>query len=125
MTRRCDVEEMSIDARILCVSVNPLETTRALLNLLELGLTQALEQMLHLPGARGGRRPLDHRKYGLVNLANAWHKLGRAPTSGANSQFLAFSEAIFAAIGWPTSSLASAIPDAITLWKNLNQKNAR
>jgi len=125
MTRRRDVEEMSIEARIQCVSVHPLETSRALLNLLEVGLTQALDEMLHLPGARGGRHPLDHRKYGLVNLANAWHKLGRRPTSGANSQFLAFSEAIFAAIGWPTSGLASDMPDAITVWKNLNQKFTR
>jgi len=54
MTRRRNVEEVSIEARILCVSYNPLETTRALLNLLERGLTQALEDMLHLPGAGGG-----------------------------------------------------------------------
>jgi hypothetical protein len=125
MTRRCDVEGMSVEPQVLCVSVHPLETTRALLNLLELGLTQALEQMLHLPRARGGRPQLDHQKYGLANLAAAWHKLGRRPTSGPNSQFLAFSEAIFAAIGWPTSGLASAIPDAIKLWKNQAHKFTR
>ena len=125
MTDRYDVEEMSIEARIQCVSAKPLETTGALLNVLERGLTRALENMLHLPGARGGRRPLDHRKYGLVNLANAWHKLGRQPTSGANSQFLAFSEAIFEAIGWSTNGLASAIPAAITHWKNLSKKTNR
>jgi hypothetical protein len=125
MPTSCDVEEVSIEARILCVSHKPLETTRALLNLLERGLTQALQEMLHLPGARGGRHPLDHRKYGLVNLARAWHKLGRQPTSGVKSQFLAFSEAIFAAIGWPTNGLASAIPAAITHWKNLSQKISR
>jgi hypothetical protein len=125
MTRRCDVEEMSIEARIQCVSHNPLETTRALLNLLECGLMQALEDMLHLPRARGGRRPLDHQKYGLVNLARAWHNLGRQPTSGPKSPFLAFSEAVFVAIGWPANGLASAMPRAITDWKNLNRKFSR
>jgi hypothetical protein len=94
MTRLCDIEEMSFETRILCVSHKPLETTRALLNLLERGLMQTLEEMLHLPGARGGRHRLDPRKYGLVNLATAWHKLGRQPTSGAKSEFVAFSEAI-------------------------------
>ena len=126
MRSRLDVEEMSIDARILCVSKNPLETTVALLNLLELGLTQALGEMLLLPGARGGRHPLNYRKYGLVNLAHAWnHQLGRRPTSGANSQFLAFSEAIFEVIGWPKNGLASALPDAIALWKNRDEKFSR
>jgi hypothetical protein len=117
--RRYDVEDLSINERIRCVSGQPLETAHAFLSLVENALTKTLSDMLLLPGARGGQRPLVSRCYGLANLAKMWHELGRDPTSGANSEFFSFCELIFDAVGWPIDGLQDAIPDAITLWRNL------
>jgi hypothetical protein len=70
--------------------------------------------IVHLPD---GRKPLTHRAYMLAALAELWRGLGRRPTSGANSQFGAFCEVVFRAIGWPTEGVSSALPDAIKLWR--------
>jgi hypothetical protein len=120
--REYDVEDLSINDRAQCVSGQPLQVICAFLSLVEVGLTESLQGMLHLPGARGGQKPLVRRKDGLINLAQAWHNLGRKPTSGANSQFLAFCEAIFAATGWPTDGIQAAVPGAIKSWRNLTGK---
>jgi hypothetical protein len=65
-----------------------------------------------------GRKPLTHL-YMLAALSELWCRLGRRPTSGANSHFGAFCEAVFGAIGWPTEGVNSALPDAIKLWRAL------
>ena len=66
-----------------------------------------------------GRKPLTHRAYMLAALAQLWHRLGRRPTSGANSRFGVFCEAVFEAIGWPTEGVNSALPSAIKLSRRL------
>ena len=66
-----------------------------------------------------GRKPLTHRAYMLAALAEIWRRLGRRPTSGLNSRFGSFCEAVFEAIGWPTEGVESALPDAIKLWRRL------
>jgi hypothetical protein len=72
--------------------------------------------IVHLPD---GRKPLTHRTYMLAALAQLWRNLGRRPTSGANSQFGAFCEVVFVAIGWPTEGVNSTLPNAIRLWRRL------
>jgi hypothetical protein len=75
-----------------------------------------------LPRSRGGRQPLTQRKYLIANLAICWNGLGRRPTSGPNSQFTAFCEAVFEPIGWPTDGVEAAVPDALAVWRNPPKK---
>ena len=79
-------------------------------------LEDGRRSIVHLPG---GRKPLTHRAYMLAALAELWRRLGRRPTSGANSQFGAFCENVFEAIGWPTEGANSALASAITLSRRL------
>jgi hypothetical protein len=72
--------------------------------------------IVHLPD---GRTPLRKRAYMLAALAALWRRLGRRPTSGANSEFGAFCEGVLEALGWPTEGVNSALPQAITLSRRL------
>jgi hypothetical protein len=66
-----------------------------------------------------GRKPLKYRLYMLAALAELWRRLGHRPTSGPNSKFGAFCEAVFEPMGWPTGGVNSALRDAIKLWRRL------
>lgn len=102
----------------------PAEFLSAVLEEVEAALMIARSFLGWVPGARGGRRPLTQRRYLIVNLAICWKALGKVPTSGPNSQFTAFCEAVFEAIGWPTTGVEAAIPDALDTWRNPPEKIA-
>jgi hypothetical protein len=65
------------------------------------------------------------RLYFLANLARFWHELGKSVSGGPRSLFVSFCEAVSEAVGWPTEGVASAVPDAIELWRNRTSKTAR
>ncbi len=119
-----DIEDLSLYERKGFVGDRPVETISALLHDVERGLEDALRSFRFQPGARGGRKPLERRRYFLANLAELWRKLGKPVRGGPRSQFVAFCEAVSEAIGWPTEGVASAVPDAIRLWRNLTEKTA-
>jgi hypothetical protein len=90
----------------------------ALLEEIERSLTMAIRLFPLMPGGKGGRKALIQRKYMIANLAKGWRDLGRIPRSGPNSQFTAFCEAVFEAIGWPTEGAVAAIPDALSILRH-------
>jgi hypothetical protein len=79
-------------------------------------LEEARRAIVRLPT---GRKPLEDRKYMMAALAEAWHRLGRKPSTGIRSRFGSFCEAVFDAIGWPTEGVNAALPDAIKIWRTL------
>jgi hypothetical protein len=83
----------------------------ALLGEVGLVLTMADKMMPLIPGSggKGGQRPLVQRQCMLANLATCWHTLGKTPTAGPESDFTAFCEGVFDAIGWPTDSVLVAL----------------
>jgi hypothetical protein len=85
----------------------------ALLQDLESALASALTSLESNPRVLGGRQPLTHRHFVILNLANVWQQIGKNPVGTRESVFALFCEAIFEAMGWPTDGLDSAIPDAI------------
>ena len=97
----------------------------ALLGEIEIVLKIARGMIPLLPGGKGGRLPLTHRGHMIANLAQCWRSLGRRPTSGPNSSFTAFSEAVFEAIGWPTDGVQAAVPDALMLLRYHPEKIIR
>jgi hypothetical protein len=101
------------------------ETLNALLRDLEIALASALTSLDSGPGARGGRQPLAHRHLVILNRANIWQRLGKKPVGTQGSDFAAFCEAIFEAMGWPTGGLDDAIPDALKSLRNRREKRAR
>ena len=66
-----------------------------------------------LPGGKGGRRRLSERTYMIGSLAKCWKSFGRRPTSGPNSRFVTFCEALFEVIDWPTEGVEAAVPHAL------------
>jgi hypothetical protein len=70
----------------------------------------------------GGRRPLKHRHYMILNLADLWHSIERKVSGSPNSEFAIFCQAIFEAIGWPTGGLNATIPVALREWRYRQQK---
>ena len=124
-TTRFDIERLSINARVSLVEARPAETVVALLQEIQNPLQVALHRMTQLPEARGGQKPVDSRRYVLINLAAIWSRLGRHPTGGATSDFVAFCEAFFELIGWPGEGLQHAVPRAIRSWRDRGRKIAR
>lgn len=98
------------------------EFLSAVLEEIEAALMTARTFLGWVPGARGGRQPLTQRRDLIVKLAICWDNLGKAPTSGPNSQFTAFCEAVFDAIGWPPTGVEAAVPDALGFWRNPPKK---
>ena len=128
MTRsdtRLDVESLSRNARVDFVESRPADTALAILQEIQDALQVSLNGTLLLPNARGGRKPLTTRHYVLINLAEAWSRLGQEPTGGTASRFLGFCEAFFELIGWPHVGLSAAVSRAIRSWQNLAQKTTR
>jgi hypothetical protein len=111
-----DVDELSLGARIGFMERRAGDAIPALLGDIADALEAGRRAIVQLPV---GRKPLEHRKYLLAALAELWHRLGRRPTSGRNSKFGAFSEAVIEAIGWPTEGVNSALPEAKALWLKL------
>jgi hypothetical protein len=120
-----DIEEDSLHARVRFGEERAIDLLSAILAVIDDALGEALSLFPLLPGARGGRRALTQRQYLMANLASCWEGLGRRPTVGPNSDFTAFCEAIFEAIGWPIGGVEAAVPDALKLWRNHIGKNAR
>jgi hypothetical protein len=73
----------------------------------------------------GGRRPLKHRHYLILNLAALWHSIERTVLTSPNSDFAVFCQAIFEAIGWPTRGLNATIPAVLREWRYRQQKNGQ
>ena len=115
-SRPTDVDELSLGARIGFMEQRAGAAIAVLLGDIADALEAGRRAIVQLPD---GRKPLEHRKYLLAALAELWHRLGRRPTSGRNSKFGAFSEAVIEAIGWPTEGVNSALPEAKALWRKL------
>jgi hypothetical protein len=101
------------------------ETLEALLRDLASALASALTSLDADPRTRGGREPLEIRNAALLNLVNIWHRVGKKPVGTRNSEFAVFCQTVFEAVGWPTTGLDSAIPDAIKHWRNREENPAR
>ena len=114
--RPTDVDELSLGARIGFMERRAGEAIAALLGDIADALEVGRRTIVRLPD---GRKPLEHRAYLLAALAELWHHLGRRPASGITSQFGAFCETVFDAIGWPAQGVNAALADAIRLWHRL------
>ena len=76
---------------------------------IEVRLIQMLQALDRQPGAGGGPRTKDYLYYMVINLAVKWAALGREVSTGSKTDFMAFCELAFEAIGWPTSAISSAV----------------
>ena len=112
------IEEPSASVRGQFIGSEAVPVLSALLGEVELVLKVAGGMLPLLPRGKGGRRPLTQRAYMIANLATCWQSLGRTPTSGPNSWFTAFCEAVFEAIGWPTEGVEAAVPDALPILRH-------
>lgn len=115
-TRPMDTDDLTLDQRIRFMEQRGGAAIAMLLGDLIAALESGRREIVQLPD---GRKPLAHRAYLLAALAELWDRLGRKPTSGLNSKFGSFCEAVFEPIGWPTEGVKSALPDAIKLWRHL------
>ena len=116
------IEEQTLEARLQFVSHRPEKAATAALKAIAEGLDRTLRAIEHQPRYRGGQKPLIHRHYFIVNLADLWTDLGREVSAGPTSQFAAFCESVASAIGWPTDGMNSAVADARTRWLHLRGK---
>jgi hypothetical protein len=99
-------------------------TMTAILRDIEDSLEAVSRALALLPGARGGRQRLTFRRDLLVNLAEFWSLQGCTVRTTENSTFVGFCDAVCDAIGWPLEGLSSAIPAAVSVWRNLRGKKA-
>jgi hypothetical protein len=122
---RYDIEQLSLDGRKTFVRARPGKTLVAVLTEIERGLAVAIaDRTKVLSRAKGGPVPLQDRDLVLKNLCTIWSQLDRELIAGNKSDFGAFCEAIFVAIGWPTNSVNDdALREAIRDWHNLPQKD--
>jgi hypothetical protein len=111
--RPIDADALSLSHRIAFMGQRAGAAIPALLDDIAAALDNGRRAIVLLPD---GRKPLEHRACMLAGLAELWYRLGRQPTSGINSEFGAFAEGVFEAIGWPTEGVNAALPDAINLW---------
>jgi hypothetical protein len=117
--RSIEIDDLSLQDRIRFAETQAPRVLSAILDHLIKSIDQAYGRIVHLPG---GRKPLEIRRFMLAALAELWHRIGRRPTTGARSQFGAFCEAIFEAMGWPTDGVNPALGDAIALWRTLYRR---
>jgi hypothetical protein len=110
------MEDLSLDERIEFMEQRGGKVVPMLLRDIIAALEDGRRAIVQLPD---GRKPLKNRAYMLAALAEAWHRLGRRPTSGINSRFGCFCEAVFEAIGWPTEGVNAALADTKKLWRTL------
>jgi hypothetical protein len=101
------------------------ETLRALLRDLESVLDSALTSIESDPRARGGRQQFEYRDNVLLNLVNIYHLIGKTPVGTRDSFFAVFCKSVVEAMGWSTSGLNRAIPNAIKNFRNLQKNPAR
>jgi hypothetical protein len=94
---------------------------QALLRDLESVLASVLPPLDSLPGARGGRQPLTYRQSAILDLASFWHEIGKKVVGTPNSDFVGFCRYIFEVWGWRTDGLGRAIPNAITVFRYLQE----
>jgi hypothetical protein len=116
------IEEQTLEARVQFVSRRPENAATAALKTIAEGLDRSLRAIEYQPRYWGGQKPLIHRHYFIVNLADLWVDLGREVSAGPKSQFAAFCESVASAIGWPTDGMNSAVADARTRWLHLRRK---
>jgi histone H3/H4 len=114
-SRPVDIDELSLDARTGFMEQRALVAIATLLGDIADALESGRRAIVQLPDRKG----LVIRDYLLAALAELWRRLGRRPTSGPNSKFGVFAEAVFEAIGWPTSGVNAALADAIVLRRRL------
>jgi hypothetical protein len=112
-------ENRSLDFRVDFVMRHGGATITKLLSDEIMALESGHRLIIRLPP---GRHPLKHRIYLLSALAELWRRIGRPPTTGKNSEFGSFCEAVFETIGWPTDGVNSALWDAINLSRTLYPK---
>jgi hypothetical protein len=115
-SRPIDTDALSEQQRIEFMATRGSAAIAALLGDIVDALDSGRRAIVQLPD---GRKPLENRAYMLAALAELWHRLGRRPATGINSQFGSFSETVFEAIGWPTDGVNAALRDAIKLWRYL------
>jgi hypothetical protein len=109
-----DVEDLSLEDRIIFVNNWSQLVIEAMLGELSQVLDDAHRRIAELPD---GRIPLEARRYLIASLADLWHQLGRRPTPGRRSKFGQFCEDVFAGFGLPTEGVNAALSDGISTWR--------
>jgi hypothetical protein len=101
------------DARDFLVERHAGEVMCAILTQLRTGYERVLADF-----SRGGRQPLHHRRFLIINLACFWEAMNRLVSTGPKSDFVACAEQVVEAIGWPPDGVAAEVPKAIGYWRN-------
>jgi len=123
--KRYHDEDRSLNRRYEFIRHRAPETLSAILGQIESALCIALQNQNLQPGAQGGRKSLTPRHYLIMNLAEFWTNLGKKISISKKSEFVAFSEAVAEAIGWPTDGMVDAAIAAVADWRNRMQNSAR
>jgi hypothetical protein len=119
------IEEVSLEARLQFVSHRAAKTAVAALKEIATGFAKARQALEHLPGARGGRKPLIYRDYLIFNLIEMWSDMTRQISTAPKSDFVAFCEVVAVTIGWPVEGIGAAVPKVVSVWGNQTRKKPR
>jgi hypothetical protein len=80
---------------------------------------------VHVPVRSANDGKKGDRHYLIINLAEIWNWLGKAPSAGPKSSFVDFCAVIAVSIGWPSEGIESAAPNALKDWLNLTAYRKR
>src|SRR5262249_29640322 len=120
--------EASRSRRKRFIDDRPLAVIDTILKTIEAAFAHTIMMLGYMPGAKGGPKPLQERRTFIMLLAVKWERLGKHASTSPNSDFVAFIDSIFDAIGWPSDlnneggAIVAAVGDAIKRWRNLAQK---
>ena len=92
----------------LLLRYEPADLIRAVLGQIESGLAAAVDAQQRQREAKGGRKRLILREAMITGLALIWLEQGQIIVRSRKSDFAAFVEGVFEAIGWPTEGAASS-----------------
>lgn len=105
--------DSKFDARVVLIERRDGEVMCAILSQLRTGYETVLAAF-----PKGGRQPLHHRRFVIINLACFWEAMSRLVSTSPKSDFVAFAEQVVEAIGWPPDGVAAEVPKAMRYWRN-------
>jgi hypothetical protein len=111
-SRQVYIEEDTEKGRYHAVKHSPSRTLAAILQEIEVALSQSLA----VTKEAGGRRPTTLREFFIVNLCEAW-RIGGKPLE-MSQELVDFCAAIFEGIGWPDRGLKAACRKAFIAYKD-------
>jgi histone H3/H4 len=101
------------DARHAVIERRSIDAACSIFHELKAGYGAALSAIKQQRGAKGGRQPLDYRRYFIINLALLWRETGKEVSGGPKSDFVPFVQQVIEAIGWPPHGVAAEVPKAL------------